>query len=333
MPPGSDLRLGILGVSHGHPYSISAFCNGYVREGLKEAYPNIVRYLEAQPPENRRFPGARVVSIWAGDRRKAEHTAWIGRIPHVADRPEELLDGVDGVLVTENEGDTHLPLARPFLERGIPIFFDRPLVSRWETMRQLWSEAGEDYPLMSCSNLRYNPVLRELKAEPSPVGTARLFRGLSAMDWFGYGWHMGETLVQLWGREPVSVRFLGEPGPLKTIPWRDGAGYRHQVQGGDWSVGVTYPDRRLALLQVLCPLAKTLEMSLHGTVGHLVLPAEDPFFMMRSLLGDFVSMVRTGRRPVELMKDTVAVCRIMIGADISRREGGRRVRTEDELKL
>lgn len=27
MPPGSDLRLGILGVSHGHPYSISAPVN------------------------------------------------------------------------------------------------------------------------------------------------------------------------------------------------------------------------------------------------------------------------------------------------------------------
>ena len=96
---------------------------------------------------------------------------------------------------------------------------------------------------------------------------------------------------------------------------------------------VTYSNRRLALLQVLYPMAKTLEMSLHGTQGHSVLPADDPFFMMRSLLGDFVSMVRTGKRPVELMKDTVAVCRIMIGADISRREEGRKVRIEDELKL
>ena len=153
------------------------------------------------------------------------------------------------------------------------------------------------------------------------------------MDWFGYGWHMGETVVQLWGREPVSVTFLGEPRLLETIPWRDGAGNRHQVRGGDWSVEVTWPDRRLALLQVLYPLAKTLEMSIHGTGGHLVLPADEPFLMMRSLLGDFTSMVRTGKRPVELMKDTVAVCRIMIGADISRRAEGRRVRVENELKL
>lgn len=333
MSASSDLRLGILGVSHGHPYSMSAFCNGYDRQGLKTAYPNIVRYLEAQPPEERRLSGAGVMSIWARDRRMAEHAAGIGRIPHVADRPEELLDRVDGVLITENEGDVHVPLARPFLERGIPIFFDRPLVSRWKQMQQLWSEAGEDYPLMSCSNLRYNPALRELTSESGPVGTARLFRGLSAMDWFGYGWHMGETLVQLWGREPESVAFLGEPGPLKTISWRDGAGNRHEVLGGDWSVEVTYPDRRRALLQVLYPMAKTLEMSLHGTEGHVVLPADDPFFMMRSLLGDFVSMVRTGRRPVELMKDTVAVCRIMIGADVSRRAGGRRVRVETELKF
>ena len=194
----SDLRLGILGISHGHPYSMSAFCNGYDRKGLKEAYPNIVRYLEAQPEEKRRLSGASVVSIWAQDRRIAEHAAWIGRIPHVADRPEELVDGVDGVLITENEGDVHLPLARPFLERGIPIFFDRPLVSRWEVMQQLWSEAGEDYPLMSCSNLRYNPALRVLKSEHSPVGTARLFRGLSAMDWvrlrLAYGRDSGSTL-------------------------------------------------------------------------------------------------------------------------------------------
>ena len=96
---------------------------------------------------------------------------------------------------------------------------------------------------------------------------------------------------------------------------------------------VTWSNRRRALLQVLYPLAKTLEMSLHGTGGHLALTADDPFFMMRSLLGDFVSMVRTGKRPVELMKDTVAVCRIMIGADISRREGGRRIRLDGELRL
>ena len=81
------------------------------------------------------------------------------------------------------------------------------------------------------------------------------------------------------------------------------------------------------------PMAKTLEMSLHGTNGHVVLSADDPFFMMRSLPGDFVSMVRTGQRPVELMKETVAVCLIMIGADIFRREGGRRIRLDSELRL
>ena len=104
----NQIRLGILGVSHGHPYSMSAFFNSYRREPLQEAYPNIERYLEAAPPELQQIPGARVEWIWAENPEVARHVAWVCHIPNVAVNPDELIGKVDAVLVTENAGDTHL---------------------------------------------------------------------------------------------------------------------------------------------------------------------------------------------------------------------------------
>ncbi len=121
--------------------------------------------------------------------------------------------------------------------------------------------------------------------------------------------------------------------------WKESLlGYYTSVNGIDWeapSVG------QLEFRSPFCNLAKLrLDGFVSLTAGEaefttrpLVFDGERLEINMRSLLGDFVSMVRTGRRPVELMKDTVAVCRIMIGAGISRQAGGRRVKLEDELKL
>ena len=224
--------------------------------------------------------------------------------------------------VTEDAGDTHLMLATPFLRRNLPVFIDRPLASRCEDVRAIWQLTGNAYPIMSCSNMRFNPALENLAAKLAVLGDPGLFQGLSAMDWSGYGWHLAEVLVQLWARDAVSVQVLGRLDPIRTIEWRDGAGNTHAVEGGDWTVEVCYPDRRRAVLQVFHPMAKTLQVSVHGTLGHRELPIVDSFSMMRRMLVEMVSMIQSGRPPGGIMDDTLEVSRIITGAHLSRERGG-----------
>ena len=321
-PASSDIRLGILGVSHGHPYAIAAFFNGYDLERLRRAYPNIAAYLESAPPELRRLTGARVEWIWAEDRKLAEHVASIGRIPGVADRAEDVAERVDAVLVTGDDGNRRLEETAPAIGRKRPLFVDRPFACRWEDVRELWRRTGPDYPILSCSNLRYNPDLDRLRSGSADIGEPVLLRALSAMDWAGYGWHLAETLVALWGRDASTVQFVAGSGDCGRAKWHDGAGHAHEIDAGDWTVEVRYDTRRRALLQVVHPMAKTVEVSLHGLTGHAGIPIRDPFTMMRRLLIDLVDMIRSGRQPARVMDDTLAVSRIITGARASLERGG-----------
>lgn len=54
------------------------------------------------------------------------HETFTGKfgVKHIVKRPEEMMNLVDGVFITDPEDS--LNLARPFLEKGVPVFIDRP---------------------------------------------------------------------------------------------------------------------------------------------------------------------------------------------------------------
>ena len=63
----NDIRLAVIGLTpgNGHPYSWSAMFNGYDRQAMtKECpYAGIPEYLNKQPEDTLRIPGARVTRI------------------------------------------------------------------------------------------------------------------------------------------------------------------------------------------------------------------------------------------------------------------------------
>ncbi len=74
-----------------------------------------------------------------------------------------MLGNVDAVIIARDDHETHLELARPFLEAGLPVFVDKPLSLDLEALRffRPYLEAGK---LMSCSGMRYARELDELRA-------------------------------------------------------------------------------------------------------------------------------------------------------------------------
>src|SRR5438270_6736312 len=76
----------------------------------------------------------------------------------VADRPEEMLGKIDGVLIEAVDGSVHLERARPFLQAGVPTFVDKPFATSLAAARELAHlAASHGAPLFSSSSLRYAP--------------------------------------------------------------------------------------------------------------------------------------------------------------------------------
>ncbi len=56
-------------------------------------------------------------------------------IPNVVERPEDVIGHVDAVIVATDIGHEHIVRCGPFVEAGIPVFVDKPLVDNQEDLR------------------------------------------------------------------------------------------------------------------------------------------------------------------------------------------------------
>ena len=210
-----ELRIGILGMTegNGHPYSWSAMFNGYNKEEMETCgFPVIPRYLEKQPPETFGIPGAKITCICCtgyADRAEAEHMARAALIPTVYDDPTEMIGNVDAVIVATDDGNEHIERCRPFIEAGIPMFIDKPLVNTEEDLRQFveWRKAGANF--ISCSSLRFMKGYEPYYKNHHEFG--QLFHIISTMakKYETYGIHALEAMYPLLGEGFVSVRHTG----------------------------------------------------------------------------------------------------------------------------
>src|SRR5512146_3247723 len=124
------LKLGVIGMSedNGHPYSWAAIVNGKYNE--KEmancGYAGIPVYLAANR-DTLGVEGAKVTYVWAQERKIADHIAKASLIDNVVDRLEDMIGKVDAVMLTRDDPENHVAMAKPFLEAKVPLFIDKPL--------------------------------------------------------------------------------------------------------------------------------------------------------------------------------------------------------------
>ena len=121
-------RLALVGVEIIHKFIYPGYINGFDPDLMERDggwMAALFRGRDPQPID----PEVRVVAIASPDRESRDRIARATRIDTAVDRPGELpLDDLDGVLVMEGQGWRHLELARPFLERGRFVYFDKPVV-------------------------------------------------------------------------------------------------------------------------------------------------------------------------------------------------------------
>jgi hypothetical protein len=303
-----EIRLAMLGMvdGNGHPYSWSAIFNGYDREAMAECpYAGITAYLGKEPPESFGIDGARVTHVWTDDPEDAPRVAKASLVEHVVARPEDVIGQVDAVIVATDKGHEHVARCRPFVEAGLPIFVDKPLVDNAADLRTFreWVEGGA--AILSSSCMRYAKEFLPYRLSTHELGALRFASITTPKTWERYGIHALEGIYPILGPGFETVRNGGTiERNIVHLKHRCGADVV-VVATGDMYGG-------FGLLQ-LC-----------GTAGNAQTAFGDTFYAFKAQLAEFVRFLRTGQRSFPF-DETVELMRIVIAGIVSRDEGGREV--------
>lgn len=190
------IRAGIIGYNegNGHPYSFASIINGYDKNQNWERYPQILNYLKLNQKEEENIPGISVTKIYAPQKNIATEIANCALIPIVAKEVDELFIDIDIVMVLSDEGDNHWEISKKFLEKGIPVFIDKPLCTNLTDLISFTPYLNDNL-LLSCSGFLYHDRIVYLKSK-SEVNISYTI-GKTKIDWFKYGIHLLEPIIQI----------------------------------------------------------------------------------------------------------------------------------------
>ena len=309
-----QIRLAILGQTpgNGHPYSWSAMFNGYDKQLMSEEcpYPGIPAYLNKEP-EGFEIQDAQITHICTtgkGDF-SAEHVARCSRIPNVVSKPEDVIGEVDAVIIATDIGSEHVERCRPFIEAGIPVFIDKPMVDNAEDLKTFnrWVEEGR--ALMSSSSMRYTKEFLPYRLSTHNLGKLRYGSITTSKQWETYGIHALEAIYPIFGPGFISARNTGTEE-------RNVVHFTHSC-GAD----------------VIVIASKDMHggfglLTLAGTEGSDQLVFKDSFYAFRKQLVSFVDYLRTGIRPFPY-SETEELMRMVIAGIQSRNAGGDEIMLKD----
>ncbi|MHB9129582.1 MAG: Gfo/Idh/MocA family oxidoreductase [Armatimonadota bacterium] len=306
------IRLAMLGMvdGNGHPYSWSAIFNGFDPAAMAACpFAGIPAYLNKEPKETLRIPNVHVTHIWTDDPPDASHVAKASLIPNVVRRPEDVIGEVDAVIIATDKGHEHVDRCRPFVEAGLPIFVDKPMVDNEKDLRQFnqWAYAGA--PILSSSSMRYCKEYLPYYLSTHELGELRYIGMTMAKTWERYGIHAMEGVYPILGPGFLSARNTG------TIE-RNIVHLTHRS-------GV-----QVVIANIMDMYGGFGALQLAGTAGSAHANCVDTFYMFKRQLESFITYLRTGERPFPYA-ETVELMKIIIAGIKSREQGGREVKLEE----
>lgn len=263
-------RIGILGSDNSHALMFAKLCNIPDENG---------EYL---------YDDVRVTAIYGFDD-DPEHTKKVadeGGIEFIAHSPENFYGTVDAVMVVYRQGSLHVPHILPFIEKGYPVWIDKPIAESITDINILRESVEKNNALITGgSNIKYNYEILTLKNKISNGSLGDVNGGYmnfpaDLMSEYGgiffYGSHLCEMCLSVFGYDVKSV-YAVSAEPTNTI------------------VTVRYTDKLVALNFN----GKTSKyfMTVHGAKNSVTLEL-DISVIYRLGFDQFVWMLRTKRMPL-----------------------------------
>jgi predicted dehydrogenase len=221
-------------------------------------------------------------------------------IPVVCKRPEELLDHVDAAMIHGANWDRHVDKALIFLEAGIPVLIDKPVVGNLrDRERLLEAQARSGVLVYGGSSLRCAVEVTAMRERI--VSRDRLLTVMASGpgDFFSYGIHTTEMLQGCIGIGVRSVTCVGDHrAPLFVLRYDNGF---------------------TALVQLQTPRHQWWMAA--STDEGLVTATVDPDRLYEPFLRNFIALLRN--EPVEYsLTGPLEAVSVHIAADIARNTGG-----------
>lgn len=144
---------------------------------------------------------------------------------YVTDQYDAFVGQVDGVMITSRYGSKHLKYARPYLEKGIPVWIDKPICSSIEDVLELMKLADKhNVPMCGGSSLVFSKEIRELAAYvkenrgtvcgghiTAPIHMDSQYDGF----WF-YASHAVQMMLEIFGTDVRRVTAVRERNAVRA---------------------------------------------------------------------------------------------------------------------
>jgi predicted dehydrogenase len=315
------LKLGIIGINegNGHPYSYSSIFNGF-NEALLDTCPFdvIKKYLKETHQNKHIIEGASITHIWTQDIEVSQRIANLTYIPHVVNEMEDLIGKVDAVIIARDDVENHWAMAKPFIEKGIPVFIDKLFTPNYQELEALLScrqMAGGK--IMASSSSRFTPEIYKAKENFDQHRQAiNYIHGISKVSWVRYANHLLDGICYLFGTDFESVQNLGDTEDMDIV--------HIQFKAGPHCV-----------LTIGKELALPISFTVYTDAEHYTVPFTDAsfssyFFGFYNMLADFVSYVTTGSSAMNFA-DSIKISSLIIAASQSKKEGNRKMLIDEIL--
>lgn len=133
------------------------------------------------------------------------------------DSLQELADMCDIGFIHGCNWDDHLRCAMPFIEKGKPVFIDKPVCGNLADCNKVLQLAKQGAVILGASSARYAYEIQEfLKLPEEERGEIVNVFGTCGVDEFNYGIHIAEAIAGIMGSGVESVRYVGKSSCKNT---------------------------------------------------------------------------------------------------------------------
>jgi predicted dehydrogenase len=225
-------KIGIIGTENSHALALSKLFNIPGEDGKL------------------RHPGYRVTGVFGPDLEPAQKVIDEGKAEYIADNFTDMIGKVDAMIVTSRRGSVHHKYAAPFIDKGIPVFVDKPFTSDPAEAEDLIARAEKSGCLLwggSSFKTAYDTMMmRHSVAELRKKGT---FRGGSMNyavvtdseydGFYFYAPHLTESCLMIFGGDLRAVRAFAKEKNVTVIARYDEADVSLHYTQGTWQATCT----------------------------------------------------------------------------------------------
>ena len=228
------LRIGIIGTENSHA---TAFAKAFNLPDEKGNYP---------------YGEVRVTVVMGEDAAANNAVAQAAGVEVIAESLEEFCAHADAAMITCRKGSLHARYALPIIEKGMPLFIDKPLASSVEEAEKIVAAAKEkNVPLCGGSACVYSRDVLALAEEAQKMRAAGTLvsAGMNfAADihseydgFYFYAPHLTEMALTVFGGMPRALTARENKGSVTAVlDYGDYSAALHYTKGTKDSAGTLY---------------------------------------------------------------------------------------------